>query len=231
MTKKRNPYSPNRRQTNISAFTNAKKQNSQRSPLKHPSNKPQNKEMQDASNPTFLSTQEELYPTDKRVDMNNPFHTLSDDDEVMEDAMEGEITQETEIASQQTGVATGKKASSESSNESQGSGDSELNSVQTGTPPDKDSKPSASSTQEDIAIENRTYSRLSDRDKAIADKAKEANRLRKKELLREYEKQVSAHSVASSSKAGLTVTQMQSPSSTNPSSKLTSTSSLSYAIR
>jgi hypothetical protein len=180
--------------------------------------------MQDASNPTFLSTQEELYPTDKRVDMNNPFHTLSDDDEVMEDAMEGEITQETEIASQQTGVATGKKASSESSNESQESGDSELNSVQTGTPPDKDSKPSASSTQEDIAIENRTYSRLSDRDKAIADKAKEANRLRKKELLREYEQQASAHSVASSSKAGPTVTQMQSPSSTNLSSKLSSTS-------
>jgi hypothetical protein len=207
----------------MSAFTNAKMQNSQRSPLKGPSNKPQNKEMQDSSNPNFLSTQEELYPADKEVDMNNPFHTLSDDDEVMEDAMDGEITQETEIASQQTGVATGKKASSESSNESHGSGDSELDSVQVGTSQDKDSKPSASSTQEEIAIENRTYSRLSDRDKAIADKAEEANRLRKKELLREFEKQASAHSVASSSKAGLIETQIQSPSSTNPSSKITST--------
>jgi hypothetical protein len=155
MTKKRNPYSPNSRQTNISAFTNAKKQNSQRSPLKRPSYKPQNKEMQDSSHPNFLSTQEEQYPADKGVDMNNPFHTLSDYDEIMEDAMDGEITQEIEIASQQTGVATGKKASSESSNESYGSGDSELDSVQAGTSPDKDLKPSTSSSQEEIAIEMR----------------------------------------------------------------------------
>ncbi len=189
-----------------------------------PSDKPQNKETQDSSNPNLLSTQEEQYPADKGVDMNNPFHSLSDEDEIMEDAMDGEITQETEIARQQTGVATGKKAFSESSNESHGSGDSELDSVQGGISPDKDLKPSASSTQEEMAIENRTYSRLSDRDKAIADKAKEANRIRKKELLREYEKQASDHSVASSSKADRTETRMQSPSSTNPSSKLTSTS-------
>jgi hypothetical protein len=203
MTKKRNPASPNRKQTNISAFTNTKKLNSQKSPQKRPNDKLQTKDMQVSTNPTTLSPHLEQHPTETGDDTNNPFHVLSDEDEVMEDAMDEVITQETEFASHQTGVAMAKNASSNSSTDGHGSDDSEQDSTQEVSSSEKDSKPSASNSMEETATENTTYSCLSTRDKVIADKAKAANRLRKKELLQEYERQASAQSVTNSSSVSI----------------------------
>ena len=203
MPKKRNPISPTRKQTDISSFANSKKQNTQRSPKKLLSDKPTSKDQDEASKalPGKMLGDTTSNVTDK--DTVNPFSVLSDDDEVMEDVADDERSQtnsnagDTEVTTNQSSATTcthdsttafsDKDINKETSKVNYSTEKASLNS-------------SATHTTEEPPHENVTYSRLSDGDKAIADKAKAANKQRKAELLHEYYRQAESPSSTSSSK-------------------------------
>jgi hypothetical protein len=94
MTKKCNPASPNRKQANISSFANTKKQTMQRSPQKHLGNRLLNKEKPTLSYQQSAIMRDETQLNEIGRDTDNPFHVLSKEDEVMEDAANEEMTQD-----------------------------------------------------------------------------------------------------------------------------------------
>ncbi len=185
MTKKRNPTSPNRKQTIIVSFANTKKQNTQRSPLKSTSNKLLTNE----ATPTdqLLANVQDETQTNA-----NPFHVLSDEDEVMEEVADEEMTQDISTTDDTETVLQSTSATVLASDQR------EVSSANGATRDDLE--PAATATTDEPPQESTTYSRLSAKDKVIADKAKAANRHRKAELLREYTSQAEASKTSNSTK-------------------------------
>ena len=203
MPKKRNPISPTRKQTDISSFANSKKQNTQRSPKKLLGDKLPSKDQDDASKALPGKRLGDTTSTVIDKDTVNPFSVLSDDDEVMEDVADDERSQtnsnagDTEVTTNQSSVTTCTHDSTTAFSDK----DNNKETSKVNCPTEKDSLNStAPHTTEEPPHENVTYSRLSEGDKAIADKAKAANKQRKAELLHEYYRQAESSSSTSSSK-------------------------------
>jgi hypothetical protein len=77
----------------------------QHSPQKHPSNKPLIKEKPTSSDHLSATLRGESQLKQNGRDADNPFHILSDEDKVMEDATDEEMTKD-DSTSEATEVAT-----------------------------------------------------------------------------------------------------------------------------